>query len=385
VSRVSAHETLGLLLVREGLITRPQLYDALRLQRQTGRLLGTCLLSLGHVRAEALLAMLSRQLSIPALPPGSLNRASPEAIRRVPREVALRLRILPYSWDGQMIGVAVADGRVLSQLREVAYHARAAVGAYVALETEIDAVLRAVYPEAASLGAAPTGSLEGAERPRPPRTSVASSAATAASGQGDTRGPLRAALDTLAPSELGGRAAVPHAPVSPTRPAAVRPSAAPTVLERVSFFDAVELLYEAESEQDIGRMVGRALLNYFQRVFVLYGDGERLRMVGAAGASPQQLEIALSALPVTAARIGERALAYGPAAADNRATELAFSFGLKPGATALVASVGVGRGPRLVLLADNGETTDLYDDLHDVELLLKEAETGLGMLLERRP
>ncbi|MEK7704104.1 MAG: type II secretion system protein GspE, partial [Myxococcota bacterium] len=64
------------MLVREGLVTRPQLYDALRLQRQNNLLLGTCLLSLGYVDAERLLSTLAKQLAIPALRPGTLGSAS---------------------------------------------------------------------------------------------------------------------------------------------------------------------------------------------------------------------------------------------------------------------------------------------------------------------
>jgi len=365
---VSAHETLGLLLVREGLITRPQLYDALRLQRQTGRLLGTCLLSLGYVRPEALLAMLSRQLSIPALPPGTLNRASPEAVRRVPREVAFRLRILPYSWDGHMLGVAVADGRVLSQLHEVAYHARAAVGAYVALETEIEAVLRTVYPESAPAVAAPP--VEPVERPRPPRTVAGDNPMTPSDRHW---GPERRA------------AAEPTAPRRPTRP--IAPPSAPScpTLERFGFLDSVEKLYEAETPGDVGVMVGRALLNYFTRVLVLESDGRTCRAVGCAGLTLDRAEVLEAALPLTMAKLAERQLTYGRTTTEVRAAELAGIFGFEPGATALVASVGEGVRPRLLVLADNGANTDLYEDLHDIELLFKEAETGLGMLLDRPP
>lgn len=364
---MSAHETLGLLLVREGLITRPQLYDALRLQRQTGRLLGTCLLSLGYVRPEALLAMLSRQLSIPALPPGTLNRASPDAVRRVPREVAFRLRILPYSWDGHMLGVAVADGRVLSQLHEVAYHARAAVGAYVALETEIEAVLRTVYPESAT--AVAPAPADPALRPRPPRTVAPDVAATPSDRHW---GPERRALGEPPPK----------------RPAASGPPPSSTpcpVLERFGFLDSVEKLYEAASPGDVGRVVGEALLNYFSRVLVLESDGRTCRAVGCAGFGLRRGEAPEAALPLTMAKLGERQLAYGFTTTDVRAAELGSVFGLEPGATALVAAVGEGVRPRLIVLADNGANTDLYEDLHDIELLFKEAETGLGMLLDRLP
>ncbi|MEZ4271333.1 MAG: hypothetical protein R3C68_07845 [Myxococcota bacterium] len=140
-----AHDTLGLILIRAGVITRDQLYAALRLQRQNSRLLGTCLLSLGYIKAETLLEYLSEQLGIPALPPGLLVHASPEAVRRVPADIAQTLGIAPYSFDGQMLGVAIADSRVVQHLEEVARHAQCAVGAYVALEMEIEAVLAKFY------------------------------------------------------------------------------------------------------------------------------------------------------------------------------------------------------------------------------------------------
>ncbi len=347
---MSAHETLGLLLVRESLISRPQLYDALRLQRQSGRLLGTCLLSLGYVRPEALLAMLARQLAIPALPPGTLNRASPEAIRRVPREVARRLRILPYSWDGEMLGVALADGRVLGQLHEVAYHARAAVGAYVALETEIEAVLGAVYPAGDELEKAP---LVFAERPRPAR---------------------------VAP--VHDEPAAPPVPfVSPEGAHPPLDVSAEKALERLGFFDAVEQLYEAKHIDEVGRMAGRALLNYFQRVFVVLCDGRACRVIGRAGVEPRRLEVPESSLPLTMARLGDRQIAYGLAVLDARNAELGGLFGFDPGAVSLLAAVGAKERPRILVLADNYTTSDMYEDLHDIELLFKEAETGLEMLL----
>jgi len=48
-------------------------------------------------------------------------------------------------------------------------------------------------------------------------------------------------------------------------------------------------------------------------------------------------------------------------------------------ATALIGAGGDAAEPSLVVFAYNGDTWDLYEDLHDVEMLFKEAETGLGM------
>ncbi|MBN1962333.1 MAG: hypothetical protein JW841_15475 [Deltaproteobacteria bacterium] len=144
---MSTVETLGSMLVREEIISRTQLYDALRLQRENGRLLGTCLLQLGHIDPNVLLKMLSQHLDIPALPAGCLHKAAIEAVQRVPREIAFRLRIVPFSWDEQILGLAITDSRVLTQLNEVAYHARAAVGVYLGLEIEIETVLPILYQQ----------------------------------------------------------------------------------------------------------------------------------------------------------------------------------------------------------------------------------------------
>ncbi len=406
---MSTHETLGLLLVREGLITRPELYDALRLQRQNNRLLGTCLLELGYVRPDALLTMLSKQLGIPALPPGTLNQAHPEALRRVPRELAFRLRVLPYSWDGQLLGVALADGRVLEHLREVAYVAQAAVGAYVALEIEIELALQRLYAmepatpqqelpgrprpvraetpvSAQELGPAVLKTVKSRPPPDPRRTAVVSAVAEVLGAPPAKQGPPPAAhrpppaAATMAATATA-KPSPPQAPVaSPAMPAA-RP---PRVFTRLGFFDAIEQIYNAPDLDGLAELVGRALLNYFSRALVGLAGGGELRVLGTSGLAPKHAAIPLASLPQLGARLGERAMAYGVAAGEPRAQELAAACGVPVGATALLATVPAGKDRHLLVWGDNADLAELYEDLHDVELLFKEAETGLHMLLERR-
>lgn len=364
--------------MREGVVTRPQLYDALRLQRQNNLLLGTCLLSLGYVDADRLLATLARQLAIPALRPGSLGAASPEAVRRVPREVALRLRIVPYSWDGQMLGVAIADGRVLADLNEVAYHSQSAVGAYVALELEIGATLRRLYggdevPVVVATPPPPAAQ----NRARPVRTTTFDEIPTRDFGRA-------LGLETLQ-SAAPERAAV--APIQRASSVflAAPPAAKPRVptFTRVGVYECVERLYEAKDAVAVGCLVGQALLNYFSRVLVLAFDAERAQAVAAAGFEPAAAYVPLSALARTVATVeagGQRSIVYGLASSDPRATELGRALGMSGAATSLVGTLSCGRRARLVLYADNADRTDLYEELHDVELLFKEAETALELL-----
>ncbi len=339
---MSSHETLGLILVREGLITRPQLYDALRLQRQNNRLLGTCLLNLGYVDPDRLLSILAKQLAVPALPRGMLIRASQEAVRRVPADVAHRLRIVPYSWDGEMLGVAVADGRVLNHLHEVALHAKAAIGAYVALETEIEETLGKLYPSLKGQTPPPLPALKGRERP--PTLSVATAPPAA--------GPQR-------------RATIASPPSFPA-------------VEKVTLYDAVEKIYEAETVRSVGRAVAQALLNYFSRVVVFERRDTAFKVVAYGGVSPTRTDGDLEDLPSLSSQT--KGLAHGLTTNDPRAGELARYFGLGSAATFLLAPIAPEHGHALVAYGDNADLDDTYDDLHELEMLVKEADTALHML-----
>jgi len=348
---VSTHETLGLLLVREGLISRPQLYDALRLQRQSSELLGTCLLRLGYVSAERLLAILARQLAVPALPPGVLGTANPEAVHRVPKELAYRLRIVPFSWDGEMLGVAVADGRTLSQLQEVAYVSRSAVGAYVALELEIGAALAELYP---------------AEQPIPSQTIEMHVTVE------DRPRPVRAVTYADVPK--------PPAPDSTTASVGVLPAVPAAEIERISFFDAVEKLYEAKDSAQVAHLVGQALKNFFPRLLVCEAMRPFLVARAVSGFFLRSQSVPLAALPKTAASLLQRSVTYGPTRDDPRSPELESTFGISHAAMCLIAVVTTSAHGRLLFYADHGSSNDRYDDLHDVEMLFKEAETALEIL-----
>jgi len=422
---VSSHETLGLLLVRDGVITRPQLYDALRLQRQDGRLLGTCLLSLGYLSPESLLQILSRQLSIPALQSGTLSLASAQAVSRVPGDLAWRLKILPYSWDGKILGVAVADGRALNHLHEVAFHAQAAVGAYVALEEEIETTLRRVYG-ADHHGSQTSITTRMAGRPRPARMGPLSEVPSRDFGAAlGLEGSAEPVLLDKPKRQSSGKGTAPIAHPPPPAPAAIpfpqnsapivipahataivraqpsipaeasparhltvtnaptlppAPAGGPKEITRVAFYDAVEQVYAVETTDEVAGFVGRALLNYFSRVLILRAVGEHLATLGFAGTGKPPALVTQMSVPHVAMGLSQRNIAYGHAEEDPRCQEIWTACGLSPSPVCLVASIAGRDGIRLVVYGDNSDRDELYEDLHDVQLLFKEAETALGLL-----
>ena len=161
--------------------------------------------------------------------------------------------------------------------------------------------------------------------------------------------------------------APPPAPV--TRRAGRPPNEPP--LEQLGLYDAVERLYEARSQLEVGRFVGRALLNYFRRVLVLRGG----RVIGHAGVTPQFSELE----PKTRALLEQ----LQPQSIHDGETDSI------PRAAALAADLRIGR-PRLALIAagaggllfygDNEDDGDAYEDLHDLEMLFKEAQTASDLL-----
>ena len=99
---------LGDLLVRENLISRQRLGQALEYQRVHGGRLGHCLIQLGWVTGEDISAVLCRQFGLP-----SINlpffKVDPSVVKLIPPETARKYQVLPLSRDGSTLTVATID------------------------------------------------------------------------------------------------------------------------------------------------------------------------------------------------------------------------------------------------------------------------------------
>ena len=99
---------LGDLLLENRLITLIQLKSALLAQQKHGKKLGQVLMEMGYITEEDLLAVLSRQLSVPM---GSIDYRSADQqwLKKLPRETAEELQILPLHVFNESLEVACAD------------------------------------------------------------------------------------------------------------------------------------------------------------------------------------------------------------------------------------------------------------------------------------
>jgi type IV pilus assembly protein PilB len=101
-------DRLGEILLREGLVTREQLAQALAEQKSSKHRLGYVLVKLGLVQELEITKVLARQYRMPAV---DLTRfeVDPKIIKLVPAEMATRSIVLPLKREGRTLTVAMAD------------------------------------------------------------------------------------------------------------------------------------------------------------------------------------------------------------------------------------------------------------------------------------
>jgi len=101
-------DRLGEILLREGLVTREQLGQALTEQKNTKHRLGYVLVKLGLVQELEITKVLARQYRMPAV---DLTRfeVDPKIIKLVPAEMATKSVVLPLKREGRTLTIAMAD------------------------------------------------------------------------------------------------------------------------------------------------------------------------------------------------------------------------------------------------------------------------------------
>lgn len=101
-------DRLGDILIKEGLITREQLLQALAEQRATKHRLGYVLVKLGLVSELEITKLLARQYRMPAV---DLTRfeVDPKLLKLIPADLATKHIVLPLKREGRTLTVAMAD------------------------------------------------------------------------------------------------------------------------------------------------------------------------------------------------------------------------------------------------------------------------------------
>ena len=101
-------DRLGDLLVKEGLITRDQLQQALQEQRSSGMRLGYTLVKVGIIQELEITKMLARQYRVPAVDLARFE-VDEKIVKLIPGDVAVKHHVLPLKREGRTLTVAMAE------------------------------------------------------------------------------------------------------------------------------------------------------------------------------------------------------------------------------------------------------------------------------------
>src|SRR6185295_6241559 len=99
---------LGELLLRDQMISPEQLQRAQEDSKKSGGRLGNSLVKLGAIQEEDLTQFLSRQYGVPAINLAEFD-IEPEVVALVPKDVAVRHKVVPVNRAGNSLIVAMAD------------------------------------------------------------------------------------------------------------------------------------------------------------------------------------------------------------------------------------------------------------------------------------
>jgi type IV pilus assembly protein PilB len=144
----SSGERLGELLIREGLITREALEQALQEQKNTGMRVGYNLVKMGFINEVELTRMLARQFRMPAVDLSNFE-VDTRIAKLIPPDLAQRHLLLPLKREGRTLTVAMADPSNLVVIDDLKFITRYDIFPVIAGEYTLRNAIEKHYGEAA--------------------------------------------------------------------------------------------------------------------------------------------------------------------------------------------------------------------------------------------
>jgi type IV pilus assembly protein PilB len=141
---MESKKRIGELFLEKKLVTQKQLEEALKIQKKTGERVGDILIRQGVITEEDFLSVISEKLSIPKVNVDNLVIA-PEAIRRVPVELAKKHRLIPILQLGSALTVAMVDPLDLIAVEELKYHTGLEINRVIAAPSQIQKAISDYY------------------------------------------------------------------------------------------------------------------------------------------------------------------------------------------------------------------------------------------------
>ncbi len=133
---------LGEILIEQNLLTEQQVQDALRIQHQTGMLLGETLVAAKLINEDKIVAALAQQFGVPYLLP-TAYKIPDELLEIFDPQMMRRFQFLPIDSIGSVLVIAIAGVMSEEVLKEIETQTGMTLQIYLTRMSEINAVLKA--------------------------------------------------------------------------------------------------------------------------------------------------------------------------------------------------------------------------------------------------
>lgn len=136
---------LGEALVRDSLITREQLKEALERQVMFGGRIGTNIVERGFMKEADLAAFLGRYFRVPVVDPMLLASIDPEIIECISRDIAEKYRVLPFKKERKRLHLAMMEPTMHENIDALRFKTTYDIIPYVITEIRLMYALEKYY------------------------------------------------------------------------------------------------------------------------------------------------------------------------------------------------------------------------------------------------
>ena len=140
------HRLIGQILKDKNLVDEVQIQEALKIQREKGGAIGKIFIEMGQVEPDEILHALGEQFGMGTVNLDDLDLL-PDIIQKVPGTMAKVYRVVPVSFENDLLTIAMADPMNIQVLDDLRLMLRCEVQGAVSNEEQIQRSIEKYYPK----------------------------------------------------------------------------------------------------------------------------------------------------------------------------------------------------------------------------------------------
>ncbi len=135
---------LGELLLEKNLVSKEQIANALKKQKEEGGRLGSILVNLGYITDNKLIEVLSEQFGVPAVDINNVQ-VDENVTKLIPQNIAEKLLVFPFKRDGKSLHLVMANPSDIYVVEDIKFLTGFDIVTYVASENMIRKAIEKYY------------------------------------------------------------------------------------------------------------------------------------------------------------------------------------------------------------------------------------------------